>query len=377
MRVALNALHLVPRETGGLETYARRLLPALVAAGRGEIELVVLASREGAPSLRAEPWAREAEVVEVPVDARSRARRVLAEQTLLPLAVRRARADLLHNLFNTAPALPPVPQVTTVHDLIYRRRATARPTVMNLGESVVMPIAVRRSRRIIAISRASRNDLVELLRADPERVDVVLNGPGRGEVPAPVPAVEVRDRFGIGERPFVLTVSAKLPHKNVDRLIEAVAGMDGDGAPVLLVPGYETRLEGALRELVESRGAAERIRFAGWVDDATLDGLYRACDAFVFPSLAEGFGAPVLEAMERGVPTACSNTTSLPEVAGDAALLFDPTDTAAIAATVERMLSDESLRERLRRAGPEQARRFSWERTAAGTIATYRRALAE
>jgi glycosyltransferase involved in cell wall biosynthesis len=121
---------------------------------------------------------------------------------------------------------------------------------------------------------------------------------------------------------------------------------------------------------------ADRIRFAGWVNDDVLEGLYREAACLVFPSLAEGFGLPVLDALVRGTPVACSNASSLPEVAGDAALYFEPTDTGAMAAAIERLLKDDDLRERLRAAGPPQAANFSWARTAAGTLESYDKALA-
>jgi glycosyltransferase involved in cell wall biosynthesis len=131
-----------------------------------------------------------------------------------------------------------------------------------------------------------------------------------------------------------------------------------------------------LHERVDELGAAGRIRFTGWLDDDVLDGLYRAATCFVFPSLAEGFGLPVLDALVRGTPVACSNATSLPEVAGDAALYFEPTDIRAISAAIERLLQDSALRDRLRATGPEQARKFSWRRTAARTLGSYERVLA-
>ena len=364
MRVAVNALHLVPGETGGLEVYARRLLPELAAAD-ASLELVVLASREGFETLAADLDGR-AEVVRVPVNARSRARRVLTEQLRFRGA---ARADLLHNLFNTAPFFPGMPQVTTIHDLIYRH--DPEPSLMTRGQALLLPLAARRSDRVVTPSEASKRDIVEHAGADPARVDVVPNGPGLGDVPSTVDPAAVRRRFGGDGRPLVLTVSAKLPHKNVARLIDAVAMLDLDPRPLLVVPGYETATESELRDHAERSGA--EVRFAGWLDDAELDALYRAADAFVMPSLAEGFGFPVLEAMLRGTPVACSNVTSLPEVAGDAALLFDPLDTGAIADALRRLLTDAALRDRLTAAGAERARAFSWRRAAELTLASYRR----
>lgn len=367
LHVGLNVLHLVPGETGGGETYVRRLVPALLGAG-GDLRLTLFAADEAYPTLLAEPWAADAAVVKVPVRARRRVRRVAAEQGLLPRSVRRAGVDLLHNTLNTAPAFPGIPQVTTIHDVIYKRFPETAG-LLNVGVAVLVPLAARRSRRIVTDSAASKDEIVRFLRVGPERIDVVPLGPGIDEPAEPLAEGELRERLGLGGAPIVLTVAAKRPHKNLGRLIEAFGRLQEDA--VLVVPGFATRFEAKLE-----RQAGERVRFLGWVDDRTLDGLYRASTCFVLPSLAEGFGLPVLEAMTRGIPVACSETSSLPEVAGDAALLFDPLDTDAIGGALERLVDDEALRGRLREAGLAQARKFSWEAAARTTIAAYERALA-
>jgi glycosyltransferase involved in cell wall biosynthesis len=372
LRVGLNLLHLVPGETGGSEIYARRLLPALLDA-RPSLELIAFVGREAAPALRAEAWATNVEIVPLPVNARSRTRRVLAEQTLLPAAARKAHINLLHNLFTTAPALPAVPQVTTILDLIYKRFPTTHAGAMRLGMTVLVPLAARRSRRIIAISEAAKGDVVRFLGVPADHVDVTYLGPSMPEDIKPMPERELRARLALTDAPIVLTVSAKRPHKNLERLFEAFARVEATQQPVLVVPGYETPFEKELRRHAGS--LTDQIRFTGWLDDTTLAGLYAAALVFVFPSLAEGFGLPVLEAMRRGVPVACSNATSLPEVAGDAALYFEPTDTASITAAIEKLLVDGRLRERLRAAGLDQARGFSWQTTAEGTLTSYARAL--
>ena len=375
MRVALNLLHLVPGETGGSELYARGLVPALLAARPG-LELIVFAAREGAPSLASEPWAARAKIETVPVNARSRARRVAAEQTLLAACVRRARCDLLHNLFSTAPAFPGVPQVTTIHDVIYKRFPETHAGLLARGIATLVPLAARRSRRVIAVSGAARDDIVRFLGVPTERVDVTHQGPGMPSGVAPLAELELRERLGIeAGAPIVLSVSAKRPHKNLERLIDAIARVEASPAPVLVVPGYATAFEVELERHADRARARERVRFAGWVDDATLEGLYAAATCFAFPSLAEGFGLPALEAMLRGTPLACSDASSLPEVAGEAARYFDPTDVDAIAAAIGELLSDTALRSRLAEAGRAQARKFTWEATAAATLASYDRAL--
>jgi glycosyltransferase involved in cell wall biosynthesis len=369
--VALNLLHLVPGETGGAETYARRLIPALAAARPG-MRLTLFSSREGTPSLLAEPWAGEVEIRGLPVTGRSRTRRVLGEQTVLPRAVRRSRAELLHNLFTTAPALPGARQVTTIHDLIYRRFPETHHGVLSHGLALLVEVSARRSTRVLTPSLATKNDVVESLRVPAGRVDVAHHGPGMPAEAQPLAEAELRRSLDLGEEPIVLTVSAKRRHKNLARLIEAMGGVERPA--VLAIPGYPTDHERELLRRAEEVGAAERVRMLGWVDDRTLDGLYRAAACFVFPSLAEGFGLPVLEAMLRGAPVACSNTTSLPEVAGDAALYFDPEDVEAIAAAVEQLLADPDLRERLSAAGRERAAGFTWESAAEATLESYDRA---
>ena len=364
MHVAYNLLHLVPGETGGAEVYARRLLPAL---RKLEPELRMTLFLGG--SAAGNDWGEGVDVVRLSFDPRSRVRRVLAEQTLLPAAVRRAAPDLLHNVFNTAPAALSVPQVTTIHDLVFKRCPKTHGLLAK-GVEILVPLAARRSERVVTDSEASKSDIVRFLRLSADRVDVAPLGPGLPEDVYGPPPPEIRRRFELGESPLVLSVLAKKPHKNAARLIEAFALVQNG---ILVVPGYSTDYERELHEQTDAVGLGERVRLLGWVDDGLLDGLYRAADCFVFPSLAEGFGLPVLEAMIRGAPVACSNTTSLPEVAGDAALLFDPLDVEAIAVSIRRILEDRELAERLRSAGRQRASRFTWEETARRTLACYRR----
>jgi glycosyltransferase involved in cell wall biosynthesis len=367
VHVAYNLLHLVPGETGGAEVYARRLLPALRKA-EPDLEMTLLLARSAA----GEDWGEGVHVVPLRFDPRSRVRRVLAEQALLPAAVRQAAPDLLHNVFNTAPTVLSVPQVTTIHDVVFKRFPETHGLLAK-GVEILVPLAARRSERVITDSEASKSDIVRYLDVPTEKVDVALLGPGILEdVEGPSP-VEIRRLFDLRDAPLVLSVLAKRPHKNAARLVEAFARVPD---AVLVMPGYSTGYERELRERVDAAGLGERVRLLDWVDDATLDGLYRTADCFVFPSLAEGFGLPVLEAMLRGAPVACSNATSLPEIAGNAALYFDPLDVDAIAVAVRRILEDDELAERLRTAGLERARQFSWDETARQTLASYRKALA-
>jgi glycosyltransferase involved in cell wall biosynthesis len=341
-------------------------VPALLTA-HDDLRLTLFASDEAYPSLVAEAWAEDATIVRVPVRARSRTRRVLAEQTLLRHAARRAGIDLLHNTLNTAPAFPGVPQVTTIHDVIYKRFPETAGR-LNVGVALLVPLAARRSRVVLTDSQASKQDIIEFVGIPPNRIKVASLGPGVSEPDQPLPATELRTRLGLGEAPIVLTVAAKRPHKNLARLIEAVGRLERD--VVLVVPGFETSFEAELKQR-----AGKRVRFLGWVDDETLDGLYRAATCFALPSLAEGFGLPVLEAMARGTPVCCSEISVLREVGGEAALYFDALDSASIAHAIESCLGDSKLRGRLSALGLERSRLFTWSRTAEATLECYERAV--
>lgn len=374
MHVGLNLIFLVPGETGGMEIAARELIPALLAQAPRGMRFTAFVNRETA-SAGDGPWGELLPAVTVPVHARERVQWVIGEQTLLPIAAARARVELMHSMASTAPLWGRFRRVVTVHDLIYARFPEAHAGLRDKGMRVLVPGAVRRSHRVIADSRSTREDLHELLGVSRERVDVVPLGLGAVRRGAPSPERDVRRRFELGERAVLLTLSAKRPHKNLPALIGALARIAPEQRPLLVLPGYPTAHERELRVRAEALGVAADVRFPAWVSNAELEGLWSIARAFVFPSLYEGFGLPVLEAMARGVPVACSNASSLPEVAGDAALLFDPHDELAIAAALGRLLEDGPLRQRLRSLGAAQAERFTWERTARLTLDSYARAL--
>jgi glycosyltransferase involved in cell wall biosynthesis len=374
MHVGLNLIFLVPGETGGMEVAARELIPALLAEAPPGTRFTAFINHEAAAA-KDGPWGELLPAVTVPVNARNRVQWVLGEQTLLPRLAARAGVDLVHSLASTAPLWGRFRRVVTVHDLIYARFPEAHAGIRDKGMRVLVPQAVRRSDRVIVDSRSTRDDLVELLGVSPEDVDVVPLGLGAVQRDTPLPERETRARFELGERRVVLSLSAKRPHKNLFALIGALALLPAEDRPLLVLPGYPTAHEAELRERAASAGVAGDVRFPAWVSVEEREGLWQAADAFVYPSLYEGFGLPVLEAMARGVPVGCSNASSLPEVAGDAALMFDPHDETAIAAALERLLSDPAEAERLRARGLQRAREFTWEGTARLTLDSYRRAL--
>lgn len=373
MHIGLNLIFLVPGETGGMEVAAREVIPALVEAAP-EVRFTAFINREAAAA-KDGPWGELLPSVTVPVHARNRVQWVRGEQLLLPRLAARAGVDLVHSLASTAPACGRFRRVVTVHDLIYARFPEAHAGIRDVGMRMLVPLAVRRSDRVIVDSHSTQSDLVELLGASAQRIDVVPLGIGTVARDMPLPERELRERLGLGERVVALSLSAKRPHKNLLALIGALALIPPERRPLLVLPGYPTEHEAALRERARTAGVQQDVRFLDWLSGEEFEGLWRVARAFVYPSLYEGFGLPVLEAMARGVPVACSNASSLPEVVGQAALMFDPRQEHAIAAALERLLGDPVEAERLSALGLARAREFTWERTARATLASYERAL--
>jgi glycosyltransferase involved in cell wall biosynthesis len=371
--VGLNLVYLVPGETGGMEVVARELLPALVAAAP-DTRFTAFVNREAADEPGA-PWTELVPSVTVPVNARSRVQWVRGEQQLLPGLAKRVGIDVLHSLASTAPVRGRFRRVVTVHDLIYLVFPEAHGGLRARGMRALVPLGVRRSHRVTADSLSTRDDLVDRLGVPADKIDVVPLGVGSARID-PSPEADLRARLDLGDRRIALSVSAKRAHKNLVRLLEALALLPAEHRPVMVMPGYATDHEAELRERARTLSIEGDVRFLGWLEAADLEGLYAAADVFVFPSLYEGFGLPVLEAMARGLPVASSDRSALAEVAGDAALLFDPESPRAIADAMSTLLSDAPEADRRRVAGRDQAARFTWDATARGMLASYERALA-
>jgi glycosyltransferase involved in cell wall biosynthesis len=358
-----------------MEVYARELIPALLQRAPAGMRFTAFVNREAADSSSG-AFRELIDTEVVPVSSRSRVQWVLGEQALLPRMARLAGVDLLHSLGSTAPGRGPFRRIVTIHDLIYARFPEAHSGLRGKGMRVLVPWAARRSHRVIADSQSTRQDLIALLSIPPGRIDVAPLGLGSPRCEQPLAEADVRARFDLDGRPILLSLSAKRPHKNLLALIDALAQISVERRPFVVVPGYPTWHEQELQRRADERGVSAELRLLPWLAAKDLEGLWALADGFVYPSLYEGFGLPVLEAMARGVPVASSNASSLPEVAGDAALLFDPRDERAIAQSMELLLRPQEA-ERLKALGLARARQFTWQRTADATIASYERALGE
>jgi glycosyltransferase involved in cell wall biosynthesis len=304
-----------------------------------------------------------------------RGTKALGELSLLGALASR-RVDLLHSVAMTAPLRTRAVNVVTLADVTWIVAPDADAPWTTRLWRLVIPRVARRADRLIAFSDAAASDVVRYLRVPRDRIDVVALAAGAsGPRGAPTPPQRLREKLGLGAGPVVLTVSAKKTHKNLVRLVRAMADVaTRHPEAVLVLPGKPTEHERELRELARGLGIADNVAFPAFVDAADLEGLYALAQCFVFPSLNEGFGIPVLEAMRHGVPVACSRTSSLPEVGGQAARYFDPCSVPEIASAVLELLEDRDLATRLAALGRAREASFTWEATARGTLDSYVRA---
>ena len=329
LTIGVNALYLLPGGVGGTEIYLRGLL-----AGLAEIDpvnrYVIFTNRETGPELA--PARPNFRVVQQAVRARSRPRRIIWEQTVLALEAARRGLDVMWNPGFTAPLFAPCPQVTMFHDLQHKRH----PENFRWFDLPVWQFflfwSAHVSRLLLAPSQATAGDLTRYYRLPEGKVRVAQHGVDSAF-------------FGIAGRRqperFLLAVSTLHPHKNLDAL---------------------------LHNLREALGLGGAVDFPGWIPREELYGLFSRAWAFVYPSLFEGFGLPVLEALAAGVPTACSAIDPLNSIAGEAALRFDPRDQESLLAAMYRITEDDELRRTLAVAGPARAAHFSWRFTAQTTL---------
>jgi glycosyltransferase involved in cell wall biosynthesis len=302
--------------------------------------------------------------------------RIFWEQVVQPFALQKEGVDLLHALAFVTPLLSPCPSVITIYDLSFILYPESFKGSKHFYLSLFTRLSARRARRIIAISQSTKRDVVRLLGVSPEKVEVVYCGIDEAFRPlAEDRVVAFRSKRGLPER-FILFVGTIEPRKNVTRLIEAFADLRFAICDLRLVIGgakgwfYED-----VFARVEELGLTGKVMFPGYIPVSELPLWYNAAELFVYPSLYEGFGLPLLEAMACGTPVITANTSSLPEVVSQAGLTVDPLDVEALEETMRRVLGNEALRQEMREQGLQRAQGFSWTKTAQETVQVYHRAM--
>jgi glycosyltransferase involved in cell wall biosynthesis len=382
MLIGIDASRATTTYRTGTENYSLRLIRGLLQAGtEHRFRLYTQRPPTGDPFN-----VQCAEIRSMPFPRLWTHLRLSAEMALRP-------PDVLFVPAHVLPLVHPRRSVATVHDLGFLRYPEAHPPRALRYLRWSTGWNARQSAAVIADSAATKTDVVQAYGIPADKVHVVYlggpeiaKGPSTGAdssgaldcTPAQAASVEALSRYGLadaagkGPAPYLLYIGTLQPRKNLTRVIDAFARIVADPALAhyqLVLGGKQGWLYADLSAQVQRRGLAGRVLFPGYIPDPDLPALMRGARAFVFPSLYEGFGIPVLEAGAYGVPVITSTTSSLPEVAGDAALLVDPHDVDAIAAAMYRLVTDDALAADLARRGRENVRRFSWEKCARETLA--------
>jgi glycosyltransferase involved in cell wall biosynthesis len=382
MRIGINALFL-QQPTTGMGQHLLHLLEGLDSLEEKDQQYMLLAPRfRRAYTVRAPQLSdrfRQVEVVSALARLGENVEKVWWEQVGIVLAGTREHVDLLHCPYWSNPVWSPWPTVVTIHDVIqfvlpeYKWRKISR---LYFG---LVSAGARRADAVITVSECSKRDIVKLLDLAPDRIHVIGNAVDGSLFPVRDAwlLANVRERYGIAPR-YVLYFGGFDMRKNVPRLIEAYGLLP---EPLrreyqLVIAGRYARLGHPLypdpRETVRRLGLDANVVFTGQIREQDKAPLFSAATVFAFPSLYEGFGMPVLEAMACGTPVVTSNVSALPEVAGDAGLLVDPYDTRALSAALAELLESQARRDEMARLGLERARRFTWPQVAEQTVRVYK-----
>jgi glycosyltransferase involved in cell wall biosynthesis len=369
MRIAIDATAL-PFRHRGAANYITHLIAHLPGVDDRN-EYVVLCKTKDVAVLPSGP-----RVSLVPVALTTRPQRLLWEQLVLPSVLRRLRIDVLHSPHFSAPIVTGASRrVVTVHDLAAYRHPESHSFVKRwYFRSMIR--AARRADRIVTLAESIRDDLIHRHGVPADRIDVVPHGVDDAFRPLGenVPAERALEEYGL-THPFVLYVGELSARKNLERLIEAVERLAGSIPMMVALVGPMGQGAGRLRARMARSPLRGRIRVMGYMSPSDLIELYRAADVFVYPSLYEGFGLPVLEAMACGTPVIISDRQAMTEVAGDAALRFEATSAEALADVLATTLLDDDLARSLRARARARARAFTWPRTAELTRDAYERAI--
>ncbi len=359
-------------QSAGIARYTRELVNAL--ARLDTPDRFTLFSTERPTKDRPIPQAPNFRTRVVPLGNRNTT--ILWQRLRVPLPIELLAGGMrvLHGPDYTLPPAIRARRVVTIHDLAFITNPECSVPSLAAYLSAVVPRAVHAADRVIAVSQRTADDLVERLRVPRDKIDVIYLGISPTFTPQVDPAAvaALRAKYTL-DQPFVLAVGTVEPRKNYERLIRAFASArhEPSGPQSLVIAGRPGWLNEGVYEAVATLGLRDAVKFLDFLPDGELPTLYHAASALAMPSIYEGFGIPVAEAMASGTPVVCSTGGSLPEVAGDAAVLVPPTDEAALAEALVRVMSDDPLRAALRERGLQRATRFTWDAAARAHLAVY------
>ena len=361
---------------GGIETYVRNLIWQFASVDR-ENTYILFNNAYSHNLFGALP--ANFLSVPCPVPPARRAAQVVWEQIVLPIQARKHSIDVLHSPNTVAPLFVRCPSVVTICDMLYRHYPGSISKSSLLYRSLAIPLSARRCEQLLTISHFSEGDIIRFLKVPEGKITVTPLGCAgdrryRGASPS---IAEVREKYDIQGR-YVLSVAGTEPHKNLRGLLEAFANLSSQSREIedvsLVIVGRRSRNVAQFDAAIDEYGLRNRVRTLGYVPSEHIPPLYAGARVFVIPSLFEGFGLPVLEAMTNGVPVVSSNAAALPEIVQDSGILVDPKNTCEISQEIRRALFDENSRRDLVTKGYRRAEQFSWRETAQTTLQVYRKA---
>lgn len=369
MKVIVNSL-LMNSHFSGVQYYMEHLLNALDNSEHHPLSIEALLSKSYTGKLTKSARLRLA----YPVDTVSRTKRVLWENMVLPFRLRKEKEIVYHSLAYVLPLICPCKSIVTIHDLIALQYPGLCQKESAAYFGYMLPRTITRANKIIAVSQKVKSDILNSFDIDPEKVSVIYHGvdPAFKKVTDNTLLEETRREYRLPGK-FILFVGNLEPKKNIYRILEAFAILKKSRAieHSMVFAGKKGWKMNDLDRAIAAHGLEECVHITGYVEKAHLPALYSLADVFVFPSLYEGFGLPVVEAMACGTPALISNAGALPEIGGDACVQADPYDVSSIAEAMYSLLSDAPLRERCAREGLSRAGLFSWEKTAQETMKVY------
>ncbi len=368
MRIGINALYLLPGKVGGSEIYIRNLVKYLSRIDKDN-DYFIFINKESVGVFQ--DTVPRLNIVPCPVPATNRPVRILWEQFILPFQVLRHKIDVLLSAGMTSPFFCPVPSVLVMYDLQHVNQPQNFPPLYRFFLKTILFLSAKTSDGIITISDKVKKDIIQHYRIRSERIMVGHLAVNREEFfPIGGDALgSIKIKYALPEQ-YILYAAALLPHKNHERMLQAFKEIHDSMPEMSLVftGAWETGYD-KIKSSISASGLQNAVIMLGWLPFEDIPALYRGAELFVYPTLHEGFGLPILEAMASGVPVVCSRIEPLIEIAGNAALLVDPYDQSDIARGVLTVLGDKDLGSKFIEAGMLRVKSFTWEKTAFNTLA--------
>lgn len=368
MWIGINLLYLLPDKVGGTETYVRELLSNLeVLDNKNRYFIFTNIENDSTFDFKSPNFLK----IRCNVSAKNKFLRTLYEQLIFPIIIKKNKIDILHSPGYVTPIFGNCIKITTIHDLQYIHYPNFFSKIKLWYWKLFIPLSVKYSDVILTVSQSSTDDILNNFNISPNKVFYThlasrmskIRSNGKSEI------LDIFHKYKI-EKKYLLSVASLLPHKNIDNLTKAFDRISVE-RQLVLVGGNDGLINDIKSKIVDKIKNLQNIIFTGYLDKSTLKSLYENADLFVLPSLFEGFGIPLLEAMSVGCPVAASDRTSIPEVVGDAAVLFNPEDVDNIVDSIEKVLLDQNLRKELIYKGYNRSTEFSWEKMTKETLDIY------